>query len=352
VSSASVDPRQLELEQAQALVGLHRFDAAASLLQELLGTEPDIAPAWCLLAQAQLGLAQPKEALGSAERAATLAPDNDWPHRLRSVALMQLGDANGAIAAAREAVAKGPHNWQTHNRLALVLGDAKRDLDEALAAAERAVSLAPNEANAHFALGMVNHTRKNHAEAERCFRRALALDPQHSPSLTALAGQRLVKRRSWRPGNLADAASGLRDAVEVDPRSDYSARSLDLVLRAFFGRVSYLIFLTVYVASRVKGSNLTDRIAPLLLLAIPAAFAVRFLAGLTPTLRRRVGYMALRGALGLAVIAQLCAIALLFVAALAPAGSRTGMLAAAAIVSLAARVSLWVTSRRLRRHRG
>jgi tetratricopeptide (TPR) repeat protein len=330
----------LRLERAQALIGLGRFDEAGSTLRELLGSDPDIAPAWCLLAQTQIGLGEMEGALESAERAAALAPDNDWPHRLRSVALEQLGDADGAIAAAREAVAKGPHEWQTHKRLALALSLSKRDPDFALAAAGRAVELAPNEADAHCVLGLTHDARGDKAEAERCFRQALALDPQHAASHEALAHRQLATSRFGRAGNLADAASGFRDVVHADPRADHAARNVELVLRVFIARLSYLVFLIVWVASRATGGTLADRIGPLVLLAIPAAFALRFLARLAPDLRRHVYYIAFHGRLAAASIAQACAVALLFVSAAAPSGARAGLGIAALVASLIARVLL------------
>jgi tetratricopeptide (TPR) repeat protein len=298
VSSDTTDQLVPRLERAQALIELGRFDEAASLLRGLLASEPGLAPAWCLFAQTRIGVDDAEAALDAAERAAALEPGNGWPHRLRSVALQQLGDLDGAIAAAHEAVSAEPHDWQTHRRLAISLIVASRDVDEAVAAAERAVALAPSEPGAHHALGLANDLRRNHAEAGRSFRAALALDPQYSPSHDALARRQLAASRFGRAGNLAAAAAGFRDAVRADPRAAHSATNVELVLRLFVARLSYLIFLIVWVASRVTGDTLGDRIGPLLLLAIPAAFAARFLARLVPDLRR----------LGIAAVAvSLCA---------------------------------------------
>jgi tetratricopeptide (TPR) repeat protein len=330
----------LKLERAQALIGLRRFEEAGSTLRELLGTEPDIASAWCLLAQAQIGLGELEAAVESAEHAAALAPDDDWPHRLRSLALLHLEDKDGAIAAAREAVATGPQNWQTHNRLAISLGAAKRGLDDALAAGERAVALAPNEPDAHFGLGLVHDTRRKRKLADQCFRRALALDPHHGPSQSALARRQLVGSRFGRAGKLADAAAGFRDVVQADPHADYAVRNLELVLRVFLARLSYLVFIIVYIASRATAGTLGARLGPLVLLAVPAAFAARFLNRLAPDLRRHVGYIAFHGRLAAPSFAQAGAIGLLFVSAAAPSGARTGIGGAAIALSLAARLLL------------
>src|SRR5207248_738987 len=230
--------------------------------------------------------------------------------------------------------------WQTHKRLALVLLLAKRDPDFVLAAAGRALELAPNEADAHCVLALAYDERGDHAEAERCFRQALALDPQHSPSLDALARQQLASSRFGRAGNLAAAAAGFRDVVRADPHADHGAKNLELVLRVFIARVSYLVFLIVWIASRVPGGTVGDRLGPLVLLAVPAAFAVRFLRGLAPDLRRQVGYVAFHGRLAVASYLQTLAVALLFVSAAAPTGARTAIGIAAVVMSFAARLLL------------
>lgn len=330
----------LKLERAQALIGLRRFDDAASLLQELVGADPEVAPAWCLLAQAQIGLGEMESALECAERAAVLAPDDDWPHRLRSIALEDLGDAEGAIAAAREAVAKAPQDWRTHNGLATQLLLAKRDLGEAEAAAELAVALAPHEPSNHLALGSIAQERGNRKEAEEHFRNALALDPQNGPSHAALAARKLRSSRFGRAGTLADAAAGFRTVVQADPTAGYAVKGLETTLRVFVARLSYLVFVIVWFASRTTGGTAGDRIAPLVFLAVPAVFAARFLARLAPDLRREVRHVAFHGRLAPASYAQALGVALLFVSALAPAGARTGIGIAALVASAGARLLL------------
>ena len=344
MSSETADQLVPQLERAQALIELGRFDEAASLLRQLLASEPNLAPAWCLFAQTQIGLDDAKAGLDAAERAAALEPGNDWPHRLRSVALQQLGDMDGSIAAAREAVSIDPHNWQTHRRLALSLIVAKRDAKYALAAAERAVALAPSQPAAHHALGLANELCRNHTEAELSYRQALALDPQYGPSHDALARRQLATSRFGRAGNLAAAAAGFRTAFEADPHSDYSVRNLELTLRVFLARLSYLIFVIAYIASAATRGTLGDRIGPLLLLAIPAAFATRFVARLEPDLRARLRYIAFHGKLAAPSIAQSSALTLLLVSAVAPAGARPVLNITAVVVSLIARLLLAASS--------
>jgi len=339
----------LELERARILCGLRRFDEASSVLHQLLAREQENAPAWCLLAQAQLGVGDPYGALESAGRATALEPENDWPHRLRCSAFQDLGIPESAVAAAREAVRTGPDIWGTHALLARSLVLAKGDLEEAWAAAERAVALAPNEPDTHYTLGIVAQARRvgDNWEAERHFRAALALDPQHAPSHNALASRRLASSSQLDAGNLADAAAGFRNVVQSDPRADYGARNLELVFRTFLGRLSYLIFVIAIVAARLDDptsrttvGTAVPKVAPPLLLLIPIAFAVYFVVRLEPDLRSHLFYVAFHGRLAAASIAQACALAFLLASAFAAANARIALVFGAVVAALVARIFL------------
>jgi tetratricopeptide (TPR) repeat protein len=345
--SSDVHGVELGLERARALCELRRFPEAIELLQQLLGRDPDSATGWCLLAQAQLGVGDAYAVLDAASHGTALAPEDEWPHRLRSIAFEELGVPDSAIAAAREAVRVGPHTWQAHSHLATALVIAKRDLGEAGQAAERGVALAPHEPDAHYALGLVADARGDHRVAEEHFRRALALDPQHGPTHNARARRRLASSR-FHAGKLADAAAGFRDVVQADPRADYAARNLEVVLRVFLARLSYLIFVIVVIAARADhltsgtaGGTDVARIVPVLL-AVPIAYAVYFVVRLEPDLRGHLLYVAFHGRLGAASIAQVCAIALLLASAAAPTSVRIGLVIAAFFSSLLARLILAV----------
>jgi tetratricopeptide (TPR) repeat protein len=288
-------------------------------------------------------------ALDAAGNAIVLDPDDDWPHRLRSIAFEELGVADSAIGAAREAVRVGPYSWRAHSGLATALVFARRDLDEAGVAAERGVELAPHEPDTHYALGLVAGARGNHREAEEHFRRALALDPQHGPSHNALASRQLAASSRFDPGGLAAAAAGFRNVVQADPRADYAAQNLELALRVFLARLSYLIFIIVYIVARADhatsgtaGATDVARIGPLVLLAIPFAFAAWFLVRLEPDLRPHLLYIAFHGRLAAASIAQACALALLLASAVVPANARIGIVLVALVFSLISRILLAV----------
>jgi tetratricopeptide (TPR) repeat protein len=232
----------------------------------------------------------------------------------------------------------------------MALAFAKGSRDEAIAAGRKAVELAPHQADAFYALGIAHDMgRRAHAEAERCYRQALALDPQHAASLNALSRRHLRSSGFGRAGNLATAAEGFREAVRADPRLNVAATNLELVLRVFIARLSYLIFIIALLASPSQRGFLGSRLAPFLLLAIPVAFAIRFLWRLAPDLRRHVGYVAFHGRLAVPSVLQSCAVVLLLVSVVVQEGARKQIGFAAVMTSLAARIVLAVDTWRRRR---
>jgi tetratricopeptide (TPR) repeat protein len=334
--SIEPDPLQLELERAQTLVELGRFEEARAVLTQLLGREPGVARAWCLFAQTQLAAGYPKAALDAAEHAASREPENEWAHRLRSIALERLGYRNEAFAAANEAVAAAPHAWQTHMRLAEACLVGRWNSDVALSAAKRAVELAPNEPNAHFVLGRAFEMCGEGAEAELCYRRALEIDSQHAAAHHELARMRYEasrgrRRRHFGASSLVAAASGFRTAVGANPRSAAGAvANIEVVIRSFLARLTHLIFVSVcvgVVVVWVSGSSVVGRVVPPLLLAIPAGFAVRFLANAGPDVRRRTQQMAFQRPIALVSVSQVVAVALLLYSAVGPVVGLTDLVA-------------------------
>jgi len=333
----------VQLDRARALCDLKRYAEATELLRQVLEREPESEVAWCLLAQAQLGAGDPHAALDAAGHAAALEPENDWPHRLRSFAFQRLGASESAIAAAREAVRTGPSFWGSHVCLANSLALGKRDLDEAAASGERGVELAPHEPATHFTRGIVAGAQGHHWEADQHYRQALALDPQHLPSQNAIAARRLAKS-GFDPGALADAAAGFRNVVQTDPREDVGVYNLELALRVFLARLSYLIFVVAIISARVDdptsgtGNATAARIVPLVLALVPLAYAAYFLVELEPDLRGHLFYVAFHGRLAAASLAQVCAVVLLLASAAVPRHAAIVMAVAAVVSSLIARI--------------
>ena len=77
-----------ELARADAMLDMKRYDQACGVLARLVAAEPENARAWCLLARAHAGQGDYQAAAQAANRAVTLVPSDDWPHRLASNALL------------------------------------------------------------------------------------------------------------------------------------------------------------------------------------------------------------------------------------------------------------------------
>jgi tetratricopeptide (TPR) repeat protein len=342
------DRAAVGLDRVEVLCDLERWMEAGELAGRVLGADPENHTAWCLLARCHLGLDQPEKALAAAHRAASLAPDEEWPHRLASFATSRLGRHDEAVKAAREAVRLEPGFWQTHARLAGAAGQHAHGKAEAAQAADRALTLAPNEPQVQLIYGSIAASQGRREVAERAYRRALELDPQSSGAHHLLASLQL-RRRTGLSG-LAKAATGFATALSTDPSAQVSRHSLELTLRVFLGRAAYFLFVTAYLGQLFVGrSGLSARAIPVLLLALPVLFIIGFLRRLNPALRTFLRQLLRRGATSVAVALELLSVVLVLVGVPSPQASRPTLAIAAAVLALTARLVLYLDTRRLLR---
>ncbi len=277
-----------QLRQCEALLELGRAAEALARIAVLAARDPSNPYIHTLMAQALLAVGAPERGAEAARRAISLAPHNEWPHRLASIALARLGKRDLALAEARSAVRLAPHNWMCLVWLAAVAVDRRSTRGEAESAASAALRLAPGEAEVQRIAGTVAMAAGRRDEAQVHFHRALSIDPQSSATLNEL-GRLALGGRGPRGGTkLANAANTFADAVRTDPRATASRHNLDVVIRAFFAMLSYLLFLDTYVLTHAlgRGSSAATRTIPVLLLAIPTVVATRFFSRATPVIRR------------------------------------------------------------------
>ena len=265
---------------------LGRFTEALVMLGQVISAEPQNAEAWCLIAQARLGINDELSALDAAGVAASLDPMGEWPHRLASIALERVGEGERSLAAAREAVRWGPHSWAAFTTLASAAMQTGR-MGEARGAAGEALALAPHEPLVHVVSGNVALKVGETRRARAAFRRALEIDPQNASAHNAMGALYLRQSSFGRGTKLARAAGGFAAALRADPGHEVSRRNLDLSVRVFLGRLTFFVFLIAYLADASRDSRAPmARMAPLLLLVVPAAGGWAFLRRLTPDLRR------------------------------------------------------------------
>lgn len=153
------------------------------------------------------------------EQAATLArtarqregADDLRLFQLEARALVSGGRQDRAVVVMRDAVAAHPGELQAYLSLADVLGEADRH-DEADRVLDRAAARFPDALLVSFQRGALLERRERYRDAEAAFRRVLARDPLHAPTLNYL-GYMLAERKQ----RLDEAVSLVERALALDP---------------------------------------------------------------------------------------------------------------------------------------
>jgi Tfp pilus assembly protein PilF len=222
-------------ERAAVYLDASRPLDALRLLGPYLASAPEDVRALCLHARALVDSGDARRGAESARRAVSLAPEDEWAWRVLALAESDAGNHHAAAGAAARARELAPLTWQTHMQAAsvdLVAGTATR---ATLAAALRAVELAPHQAVTHFMVGNVHLAQHSPKDAEKAFRRALALDPQMESARNNLAVA------SMRQGATGAAAAGFVDVLAANPVSDLARRNVLAAVAATVNRGRILL---------------------------------------------------------------------------------------------------------------
>ncbi|HEY8549421.1 MAG TPA: tetratricopeptide repeat protein [Vicinamibacterales bacterium] len=175
--------------------------------------------------QAYLEAARAGDALMLATEARARHPEDVRLLALEAEARLKSGDREGAVQLVEESLQRLGDRPEVHVALAGVLIEGQE-----LARAEKVLVAArtrfPEEIAIPFQLGAVYEEQERYEEAEKAFREALKLDPEHAPTLNYL-GYMLADRGQ----RLDEAVALLRRAVEIDP---YNGSYLDSLGWAYF----------------------------------------------------------------------------------------------------------------------
>jgi tetratricopeptide (TPR) repeat protein len=263
--SDSQDRVEFLLAEAEALLKVKRFEAAAERAREAVSLAPSDPRALCVWSRALYGTGQFGEAAVKAEEAIRLAPHDATAFRLRSSALLTLARegprsdrtriGHEAVASAREAVQLAPSDPNAHIALAQALPLIGNNL-EANVAVKDAIRLAPNSSATWVAASLVALGARNWNMAIDASRRALAIDPDNYAALNNL-GVALRASGKKREGSqvLAQAASTQPDSLPA--RRNLSRAGLNVVrvgimillipigLLAHLGFALYFVFAVV-----------------------------------------------------------------------------------------------------------
>lgn len=336
------------VDRAEVLVELSRPAEALELLTRAIASDPGYGYAWCAKAGAHIKAGDYDYALEAAGVAASCMPEDEWPHQLACIALMNLyGREEDAIAAGRVCVQMSPHNWRSHYLLGMALVDVRKHREEAEAAAARGMELAPNDPAVHELAGEVALARRRRDEARAHFERALAIDPDSTGAHEGLARLHLNGIRLPTPSRFASAATGFATTLSVDPTVRENRYNLDLALRTALAWGAYFLFLVAWLVARIAATfdTNTARLIPIAALALPAIFVVRFATKLRPEVRSHMIQQCRRGMFLAAATFDGAAVLLVFASAVAPHQNREALAGLAAIAALIARVALYVEGR-------
>ena len=187
------------------------------LLREVARRDPDFLQAQALLLMDD---GEEQEALAVLERLAVIAPDDPETHRLLALVLTGLGQADGAIAEYRRALAldvDAAADVRAH--LAYTLAAAGR-LEEGLAESERAIAQEPSAYLGHFIRGWILGESGRRDEERGEYLEALRRERDDADLWALLA-------RSWeRTGDDDRAREAWREVMRIDPSDGEAAEML------------------------------------------------------------------------------------------------------------------------------
>jgi predicted O-linked N-acetylglucosamine transferase (SPINDLY family) len=173
-----VAQEEAPLHRAIALQNAGETVAAAALLREVLGTEPDNAAALYSLAVIAVQGGQPDEALRLLDRALPFAAGFAPLHFARGTALQALGRRDEALAAYDAALAIEPRFAEALINSGALLRELLRH-GEALERFNRVLGFDPDHVAALANCAILLTEFRQHADAIARFERLLALAPEH-----------------------------------------------------------------------------------------------------------------------------------------------------------------------------
>lgn len=200
----------LKNNRARVYIGLGRFDEALADYAVVIEQDPNHAEHYLERGDILRRLGRYDEALTDYTRALRLSPPFPEIYYNRADLRLTDGDVDGALADFSYVLDLEPAFLDAYiNRagLHLELGDP----DSALRDAQAGLLLEPDCAHLHAVVGQVLAERKDHADAEAAYDRALSADPTLA---SALSGRAAVRYETGRPQAALD---DLTRALELEP---------------------------------------------------------------------------------------------------------------------------------------
>jgi tetratricopeptide (TPR) repeat protein len=203
-------PSDRRWEDARRDLAQGKADQAKSVFDDLLKDYPNEADLHLFLGMAKLRLRDPQGAVLAAKRAIALNPQHiDARTFLAWIELEVRGDIDAAVSEYRKIIESHPELPDAYSNLA-VAQKRKGELDQALASLNKALELKPDYASALTTRGGILAEQGKWIEARRDFEAALKLDPHDDGALYGLS-------QALREGK--DYAGAQRALDELNSRS-------------------------------------------------------------------------------------------------------------------------------------
>jgi tetratricopeptide (TPR) repeat protein len=212
---AGQDRLRKEIGKAGLLADLGRYGEAEAMLKRVLAAAPDDVSARHQLANVYLQSKRHAELLEITGQLVAARPDDAVFHRLRALALKNLGDQEAAEIALDQALRLRPAEGRWHVDRALLYAHWPGRAEEGVAAAQEAIRLEPDSPLGYIALRMALVTLGRIAEAEQATLTAVSLDPTDPLIRFTLAAIHIHL------GKFAEAREDMLAVLRAAPRHSY-----------------------------------------------------------------------------------------------------------------------------------
>jgi choline-sulfatase len=192
---------------------------AAAALRKAVDANPNMVDGWDYLGRSYQRLRKNEEALSAFKEAMKLSGGLPELALSTAVTLIEVGRPDEALLVLQHQAKKSPEDLRLRMlevRLLLVQEKAQ----EAAQVSEEVLRRAPDDPDANYQHGMVRMSFRDFATAERDFRRALEINPNHTASLADLAVVLSLQ------GRQSEARVLLEKLVALQPDNQVAAANL------------------------------------------------------------------------------------------------------------------------------
>jgi len=220
------------------LIDASRYDLAEKELRKALAQDPEDFHAHAYLGLCQYHLDSYDEAQVSAEKAIALQPDHPFGHYVLGLVHLHLDNYKEAKASFQEAIRLDPSEAEYHGTLGYLYLETEQyglgleHADQGLSLDPRNLTCKNCRARALTHLGRMD-------EAQRTIEGALKDAPENAHTFANLGWTCLHQ------GQHREALQHFREALRLDPESEWARNGMIYALRARF--VAYRLLLTFYL---------------------------------------------------------------------------------------------------------